>query len=42
LLAHWQAPRAKLKPKLAKELTNAIPSTAFVGGLGFSHPQKTK
>lgn len=25
LLAHWQAPRARLKQKLAKELTNANP-----------------
>jgi len=42
LLAHWQVARATLKPKLAKELTNASPVTAFKGGLGFAHPQKTK
>jgi len=42
LLAHWQVTRATLQPKLAKELTNASPSTAFMGGLWFAHPQKTK
>jgi len=42
LLAHWQVSRAKLRPKLAKELTNASPFTAFEGGLGFAQPQKTK
>jgi hypothetical protein len=26
LLAHWQVARATLRPKLAKELTNASPS----------------
>jgi len=42
LLPHWQVTRAKLQPKLAKEVTNASPVTAFKGGLGFPHPQKTK
>jgi len=42
LLPHWQDTPATLKPKLAKEVTNASPSTAFKGGLGFAHPQKTK
>jgi len=42
LLTHWQAPRAKLNPKLAKELTNASPVTAFKDGLGIAYPQKTK
>jgi len=31
-----------LRPKLAKELTNASPVTAFKGGLGLARPQKTK
>jgi len=42
LLPHWQVTRASLQPKLAKELTNASPVTAFKGGLGFALPQKTK
>jgi hypothetical protein len=43
LLAHWQAPRAMLKPKLAKELTNASPGTAFKGGLRFpTHKKQNK
>jgi len=42
LLPHWQVTRATLQPKLAKEVTNASPVTAFKGGLGFAHPQKTK
>lgn len=32
LLAHWQAPRAMLKPKPAKELTNPALRTAFQVG----------
>jgi len=42
LLPHWQVKRTALQPKLAKEVTNASPVTAFKGGLGFAHPQKTK
>jgi len=42
LLAHWQVARTTFRPKLAKEPTNASPVTAFKGGLGFAHPQKTK
>jgi hypothetical protein len=42
LLPHWQVTRARLKPKLAKEVTNASPVTAFKGGFEFAHPQKTK
>jgi len=42
LLAHWQVARATLRPKLAKELTNASPVIAFKGGLGVAHPQKAK
>ncbi len=42
LLAHWQVARATLRPKLAKELTKPALSTAFKGGYGFPHPQKTK
>jgi hypothetical protein len=42
LLAHWQTSQAKLKPKLAKELTKPALSIAFMGGFEISRPTKNK